>query len=115
VLGAEALTRDLDEVRSMGQPIEGGGGQQGLPEELRPFRPIAIRGQENRTPGEGFAVSYEATAGRLTPNPRWSWLGCTDQYRCDVRVVLLHQVQLAPQLDLAGGVARVVYFPCPVW
>ena len=34
VLGAEALARDLDEVSAVGQAIEGGGGQQGLPEEL---------------------------------------------------------------------------------
>ena len=49
VLGAEALARDLDEVSAVGQPIEGGGGQEGLPEELRPFRPITIGGQKNRT------------------------------------------------------------------
>ena len=50
VLGAEALAGDLDEVRPVGQPIEGGRGEQGLAEELRPFRPVAIRGQENRAP-----------------------------------------------------------------
>jgi hypothetical protein len=34
VLSAKALTRDLDEVGAVGQAIEGGGGEQGLPEEL---------------------------------------------------------------------------------
>ena len=48
VLGAEALARDLDEVRAVGQAIEGGRGEQGLAEELRPLGPVAIGGQENR-------------------------------------------------------------------
>src|SRR3989454_1232900 len=39
VLGAEALARDLDEVGAVGQPVEGGGGQQRLSEELRPLGP----------------------------------------------------------------------------
>src|SRR5437773_7070816 len=48
VLGAEALARDLDEVRAVRQPIEGGGREQRLPEEVRPLRAVSIRGQENR-------------------------------------------------------------------
>src|SRR5437879_8477018 len=48
VLGAEALTGDLDEVRAVGQAIEGGGREQRLAEEVRPLRAVAIRGQENR-------------------------------------------------------------------
>ena len=48
MLGAEALAGDLDEVRAVGQAIEGGGREQRLPEEVRPLRAVAIRGQENR-------------------------------------------------------------------
>jgi hypothetical protein len=31
--------------------------------------------------GEGFEVTYEATTGPLTPNPRWSWWGCIAERR----------------------------------
>ena len=48
VLGAEALARDLDEVRAVGQAIEGGRGEQGLAEEVGPFGPVAVAGQEDR-------------------------------------------------------------------
>ena len=48
VLGAEALAGDLDEVRAVGQAIEGGGREQRLPEEVRPLRAVAIRGQKDR-------------------------------------------------------------------
>ena len=48
MLGAEALAGDLDEVRAVGQAIEGGRRQQGLPEEVRPLRAVAIRGQKDR-------------------------------------------------------------------
>src|SRR5438094_6217406 len=48
VLGAEALTGDLDEVRAVGQAIEGRRREQRLAEELRPLRAIAITGQQDR-------------------------------------------------------------------
>jgi restriction system protein len=47
VFGPEALTGNLDEVRPVGQSIEGGRGQQGLAEQVGPFRPVPIRGQED--------------------------------------------------------------------
>ena len=48
MLGAEALTGDLDEVRAMRQAIERGGREERLPEEVWPLGAVAIRGQENR-------------------------------------------------------------------
>src|SRR5207245_419088 len=48
VLGAETLTGDLDEVRAVGQAIEGRRREQRLAEELRPLRAIAITGQQDR-------------------------------------------------------------------
>src|SRR5439155_20122678 len=48
VLGAETLTSDLDEVRAVGQAIEGRRREQRLAEELRPLRAIAITGQQDR-------------------------------------------------------------------
>jgi hypothetical protein len=50
VLGPEALASDLDEVRPMGQPIEGGRSQQRFAEELGPLGAVAIRGQQNGAP-----------------------------------------------------------------
>ena len=38
VLGAVARAGDLDEVRPVGQPVEGGRGEQRLAEELGPLR-----------------------------------------------------------------------------
>src|SRR5438876_4654306 len=48
VLGAEALTGDLDEVRAVSQAIECRRREQRLAEELRPLRAIAITGQQDR-------------------------------------------------------------------
>jgi hypothetical protein len=31
--------------------------------------------------GEGFEVTYEASTGPVTPNPRWSWWGCLAERR----------------------------------
>jgi hypothetical protein len=42
VLGPEAGARDLDEVGAVGEPVEGGGGQERLAKEVRPFGPIAV-------------------------------------------------------------------------
>jgi hypothetical protein len=47
VLGPEALAGNLNKVRAVGQPIEGGGGQQRLAEELSPLRSITIAREEN--------------------------------------------------------------------
>jgi hypothetical protein len=50
VLGPEALASNLDEVRPMSQPIEGGRGQQRFAEELGPLGAVAIRGQTEWSP-----------------------------------------------------------------
>jgi hypothetical protein len=48
VLGPEAGARDLDEVGAVGEPVEGGRGQERLAEEVRPLGPIAVAGQQDR-------------------------------------------------------------------
>src|SRR5713101_5317469 len=53
VLGAEAGAGDLDEVGAVGEPIERGGGEEGIAEQLRPLGPIAIAGEQDR----GFLIS----------------------------------------------------------
>jgi hypothetical protein len=44
VLGAEAGARDLDEVGTVGEAVEGRGGEEGLAEEVRPLSPVTVRG-----------------------------------------------------------------------
>jgi hypothetical protein len=47
VLGPEAGPRDLDEVGTVRQAVERGRGKQRLAEQVRPFGPIAVAGQDD--------------------------------------------------------------------
>ena len=69
VLGPEALAGDLDEVRAVGEAIEGRGGEQGLAEEVCALGAIAI-GDEEGAAGPTSRSLIKDELGILMPAER---------------------------------------------